>query len=204
MISVHPVLRYMLTASIALVCVLLTTGCSSVQYSSAAVSKPSYWPWTKQSLGRAWVLSEDSALLVMPTEAEFSTPAQGLLLQRQLQLALSQVFARVDCVQTDHPQADINAALNNHHYFLVPYLLQQVDRMNSLEEFAHADYSNGVGRDYLQVKLLLHHARTGEILDTTVIEIFGDRLSIVDRDFDNLFFKAFSQYAGQLSAMNAK
>lgn len=180
---------------------LILNGCSTIntnanvpaQSGITGLSRHHYSP-------RTWRLSENAAVMIMAPILEQESQQQRRIVQQQLELALAQVFARVKSVH-DTDLSTASSSDQGYHYYIVPQVLQHVNRANSLQEFVYADFAHGLGRDYLQVKLLLYNAMTAELLDTTVIEVYAKPLSLAKQPARKLFFKAFSQYAVSLSSM---
>lgn len=183
------------------VCLLLSllSGCSqNTRTLNAATGQGIVKPGVQQNTRRIWVISENSSLIVLPVRSTVLSEQQRLHTQQQLQQALSHGFSKVDISLKDTPTSAIK---NDYHFYVLPELLKAVNRINSVLEAVQGDYSLGVGQDYVHLKLLLYDAPTGELMDTTILTVYGSPLSFSAIELSRLIDTAFHQYAMGLSAM---
>ncbi|MGH1371627.1 MAG: DUF4823 domain-containing protein [Cellvibrionaceae bacterium] len=152
---------------------------------------------------RGWVLSGHASILVAPFPASDLTDRERQALQTALVAELDKGFLRVDSAEneTSLTAALFTAQQGSHHYLMVPSITDSVDGLSGLQELLDNPYVPNIEPDRLTVKLALYNVPAAKLIDVSLVQVQGSRLTWDNQTPLALASDAFELYAKRLNAV---
>lgn len=185
-------------------CVLLA-GCAnqSGEFSYQERSFGGLLGSTKHLSRRSWVLSGHASILVAPLPVSHLTETERQQLQKTLVSELERGFLKVDGIAQTSTLIEslFEAQQGRYHYLLMPSITGSVEGLTGLPELLDNPSVSSIKADVLSVKLALYNVPAAELIDVSLVEVRGARITLENQLSTSLAANAFEVYAKRLNAV---